>query len=79
MRVAADTSELVETINDGLPAGETYYYYVFIHVDELMVVSRRAEQVMHDISNTYRLKKDEKTGLPYRRPNIYLGAHISRN
>ena len=74
-----DTSELGETTNDELPAGGRYYEYVLIHVDELMVDSRREEQVMQEISNIYRLKKDDKTGLPYGPPNIYLVEKIRRH
>ena len=65
--------------NYGLPVGEHYYEYVLIHVDNLMIVIPRSEQVMQDISKTYQLKKYNKTGLPYGPPKIYLGAHICRH
>ena len=78
-RVDVYTLGLVATSNNGIPAGECYYEYVLIHVDELMVDSRREEQVMQEISNTYRLKKDDKTGLLYGPPNIYLVEKILRH
>ena len=73
-RVAVDSSELEGTSDDELPAGESYYEYVLIHVDALMVAIPRTEHVMQVISMPYWLKKEKKRGLPYGPPNIHLGA-----
>ena len=79
MRVAVDTLEIVATTNNKMPEGERYDEYVLIHVDDLMVDSRRSEQVIKNIRKTYRLNKDKKTGLPYGPNDIYLGSQIRRH
>ena len=59
MVVAADTSYIGSTTDDGMPAGKLYYGYVFIHVDNLIVARLILEQVMQSIIKTYRLNKDK--------------------
>ena len=51
--MAVDSSELEGTSDDELPAGESYYEYVLIHVDALMVAIPRTEHVMQVISMPY--------------------------
>ena len=41
MRVAVNTSDLGATADDGMPAGESYYEYLLLNVDRIMVDSRR--------------------------------------
>ena len=52
MRMEFDTSNLGSKTDDGLPEGERYYKYIIIHVDYIMVASRRSDQVMQAISHT---------------------------
>ena len=77
--MAVNTSELGATSDYGMPAGESYYEYLLLNVDIIVVASRRGEQVMQDIRNTYCLKKDNKAGLPYGQHDIHIGAQIYRH
>ena len=74
MRVAVDTLELGAMSNDCMHAGERYYEYVSIHVDNLIVDICIEEQVMQDISKTYQLNKYFKNG-SYSTSSIYLVSH----
>ena len=52
--------------------GDKYYDYVCVHVDDLLVSSHRAEEIMVLFRKTYRLKEEAKeTG-------IYLRASICK-
>ena len=61
---------------DELSAGERYYDYILTHVNDLVLAIHRTEQVTQYIRKIYQLKKDEKSGLPYGPPDIYLEPQI---
>jgi hypothetical protein len=52
-------------------SGEHYYDYIFVYVDDLLVISAYAKQIMETIGKTYRFK-DGSVGPP----KTYLGAEI---
>lgn len=52
--------------------------YVLIHVDNLMVASRRAKSIIEGISKVYTLKEDKETKLCYGPPDVYLGSKIHK-
>ena len=54
------------------PNGDKYYEYVCVYVDDLLVASHRAEEIMDIFGKTYRLKEEAKE------PDIYLGASIRK-
>ncbi len=51
--------------------GEEYYEYIFIYVDNVLVISQNPSTIMHTISDNYRLKDGS-----IQKPTIYLGAQI---
>ena len=55
------------------PQGERYSEYVLIHVDDLLVASRRAKEIMESISQVYKLEEDKITKKYYGHPEMYLG------
>ena len=61
-----------------LPQGERYWEYVLIHVDDLLVASRRAKEIMESISQVYKLKEDKVTKKCYGPPEMYLGTKIHK-
>jgi hypothetical protein len=58
------------------PDGFTYWEYVLIYVDDLLVVSHQANEIMENISALYRLKEDPKTGKCFGKPDHYLGSTV---
>jgi hypothetical protein len=54
------------------PNGEVYYEIICVYVDDLLVASHRAKEIMDNFAASYRLKEPPKT------PDIYLGATISK-
>jgi hypothetical protein len=52
-------------------SGETYYEYIFVYVDDLLVLSETPQKIMTVISQCYRLKNDS-----IQKPKTYLGAEI---
>ena len=78
MRKAFDTSIIHATTDYGLSAGECYYEYNLIYVDDIMVVRRQSDQVIQAISKTYKVKKDKNMGLPHGPPYVYLEYQILR-
>jgi len=52
-------------------SGEHYYDYIFVYVDDLLVISAYATQIMETIGKSYRFK-DGSVGPP----KTYLGAEI---
>jgi hypothetical protein len=52
-------------------SGETYYEYIFVYVDDLLVLSEDPGKIMAVISQCYRLKNDS-----IQKPKTYLGAEI---
>lgn len=54
------------------PDGTAYYEYLCVYVDDLLVASHRAEEIMSQIASTYRLKDTPSV------PDVYLGASISK-
>ena len=48
--------------------GDKYYEYLCVYVDDLLVASHRADEIMNLFGKTYRLKEEAKV------PDIYLGA-----
>ena len=65
--------------NAGLPAVERHYEYIISYVNDLMVDSRWLYQLMQAISQTYQLKKENKTVLSYGPPDVYLGYQILKH
>jgi hypothetical protein len=53
------------------PCGFKYYEYIFIYVDDVLVLSHRAKQVMNAMSKMYRFKEGSIGP-----PTMYLGAHV---
>jgi hypothetical protein len=53
------------------PTGEEYYEYIFVYVDDLLVLSHDPSSIMNTISDSYRLKNDS-----IQKPTTYLGAQI---
>jgi hypothetical protein len=51
--------------------GETYYEYIFVYVDDLLVLSVNPQIIMKTISSFYRLKEGSVG-----KPTNYLGAQI---
>jgi hypothetical protein len=51
--------------------GETYYEYVFVYVDDLLVISEDPSKTMNTLAQFYRLKEGSVG-----RPTQYLGAQI---
>jgi len=54
------------------PNGDKYYEYICVYVDDLLVSSHRAQEIMDTFGKTYRLKEEAKE------PDIYLGASIRK-
>ena len=52
--------------------GDKYYEYVCVYVDDLLVASHRAHEIMDEFRKIYRLKEESKE------PDIYLGASICK-
>lgn len=52
-------------------SGETYYEYIFIYVDDLLVLSEAPDKIMVVISQCYWLENDS-----IQKPKMYLGAKI---
>jgi hypothetical protein len=53
--------------------GDEYYEMVIVYVDDILVLSEQAAQVIKDISERYELKEDS-----VKEPEIYLGANIEK-
>ena len=51
--------------------GEEYYEYIFVYVDDLLVISHEPHKHMKSISNIYRMKEDS-----IMKPIMYLGAVV---
>jgi len=51
--------------------GETYYEYIFVYVDDILVLSTTPEKIIKTIGQSYRLKENSVS-----RPKTYLGAEI---
>ncbi len=51
--------------------GDHYYEYVFIYVDDILVISMHPDQTMNTLANSYRLKENSVM-----KPVTYLGAQI---
>ena len=77
--VEGETRRLGGTTPEGKPAGEQYYEYVLIHTDDILVASRRANQILDAIDSVFNLKADKKTGKKYGEPDIYLGSQIKKH
>ena len=52
--------------------GDKYYEYVCVYVDDLLVASHRAQEIMDSFGKIYRLKEEAAE------PSIYLGASICK-
>ena len=53
------------------PNSEVYYEIICVYVDDLLVASHRAAEIMDNFAASYRLKDPPKT------PDINLGANIN--
>jgi hypothetical protein len=53
------------------PSGEKYYEYIFVYVDDLLVISTHPDIIMKTLSSSYRLKEGSVM-----KPKAYLGAEI---
>jgi hypothetical protein len=56
------------------PDGEHYYEYIFVYVDDILVVSLQPEQTMNTLAKFYRLKENSVA-----KPSVYLGAQIKEH
>ena len=52
--------------------GEEYYEYVMLYVDDVMVASHNAKQVMQDLGQGIKFKNDKVEP-----PTSYLGAQLA--
>jgi hypothetical protein len=53
------------------PTGEEYNEYIFVHVNDLLVLLHNPTSIMNTISDSYCLKNDS-----IQKPTTYLGAQI---
>ena len=51
--------------------GFAYYEYIFVYVDDLLVISERPNLIIKGIGTCYRMKEGSVT-----KPAMYLGAQI---
>jgi hypothetical protein len=51
--------------------GEHYYEYIFVYVDDILVISMTPERTMSTLATFYRLKENSVA-----KPSVYLGAQI---
>ena len=58
------------------PDGDTYWEYVLIYVDDILVISHKPDKIMNCLSELYRLKEDPVTKKHFNKPTSYLGADI---
>ena len=58
------------------PDGDTYWEYVLIYVDDILVISHKPDKIMNCLSELYRLKEDPVTKKRFDKPISYLGADI---
>ena len=79
MRVAVNTLDIGATNNVALPSGEHYYYYILIHVDDLVVSIHKEYQAIQDIGRTYQLNKYKRMGLMCVPPDMHIGAHMFKH
>jgi len=54
--------------------GQHYYEYIFVYVDDLLVLSEKPNLIMQGVGQAYRLKEGSVT-----RPTTYLGAQIKEH
>jgi hypothetical protein len=55
------------------PNGFKYYEYIFVYVDDLLILSHQTKAIVRVLKSIYRLKDDE-VGVP----KIYLGAQVKQ-
>jgi hypothetical protein len=53
------------------PSGEEYYAYIFVYVDDLLVISHEPDKPMKCLSDIYRMKEGS-----IMKPTTYLGAVV---
>jgi hypothetical protein len=56
------------------PNGMQYYEYIFVYVDDILVLSMQLEQTMKTLAKSYRLKDNSVS-----KPSLYLGAQIQEH
>ena len=56
-----------------------HYEHIFIHMEDFVMSSHIAEQVVQAIGKNISSKKDNKKNLPYGTPDIYIGSQIRRH
>ncbi len=56
------------------PNGEHYYEYIFVYVDDILVLSLHPKQTMTTLAKSYRLKDNSVAKL-----TVYLGAQIKEH
>jgi hypothetical protein len=54
--------------------GDHYYEYMFVYIDDLLVLSEKPDVIMQGIGKAYRLKEGS-----VERPTAYLGAQIKEH
>ncbi len=54
--------------------GEQYYEYIFVYVDDILVISQYPERTMNTIATFYRLKEHSVA-----KPSVYLEAQIKEH
>jgi hypothetical protein len=54
--------------------GYKYYEYIFVYVDDLLVLSKQPRKIMKGISQVYRIKDGSVI-----KPSVYLGAQIKEH
>ena len=61
-----------ETVNPKDTTGEVLYEYVMCYVDDILAISHRAKEIIHNIGNQFDIKDLEE-------PTLYLGAVIGKH
>ena len=60
---------------NGVPTrGASYYKYIFVYVDDILVIAEQPREIINVIARAYRLKEDSVM-----EPKTYLGAQIRKH
>jgi hypothetical protein len=63
------------TLINGVPTrGASYYKYIFVYVDDILVIAEQPREIINVIARAYRLKEDSVM-----EPKTYLGAQIRKH
>lgn len=73
--IAKDYRKRGTTLINGVPTrGASYYKYIFVYVDDILVIAEQPREINNVIARAYRLKEDSVM-----EPKTYLGAQIRKH